>query len=612
MLKKSESVSTELKFVKTKKNPDYTVKTNTLVLPHLPSSGFQASTSRHGKIEARKLSTSRHKAQRIKANYSESPNSINSLAQNSIVSDLPVASKIDKNGLSLEVKKVRAGILTNGNTKILEEIKTMRHFNDKEESSGVIFFPLDTTETLKLPENNKKLLTNEAYDNEKTQEPQKKKDLDTHSFEKTKKYSEEKQKVKISQFDIVKKYKNLEEIYTKDTNMLKKKLEKKKYKLEMLKKEHSNFVNKYEDVNEKYKITLKELEETEAKNKSLMGEFQNKITEMTEKLITKEMELMHTTNSIQKIKHDKKKNEELQREYQEKTKSMLEANDSLKLELTSLKNLYQVLQSDLIAEKQKSALFDNTRLELISTKEAYSNLEENLKVSQQNLEFVSSNYREIQQKFSAFQEKALETENALKSTIDKINLSPGNIQFNGSIERSRSRKFSSISKGSNDSGQTDNFARLINKITKLEEKNLGLQQEVMKINQDLAYYKRILDEKNTFLAVMEKKIETQAEDCEDKAFNNCVGDILKYFKEYKQRLKRDADWGMCASCKSKSQKLGEFCSKKSISKNLCNTLSKCFECDTYKKVLGLKGIREVIMAFKNEYKSKSGQETRIE
>lgn len=604
MLKKSESVSNELKVVKTKKIVDYTARANALVLPHLPNSGFQTSTSRHQKIEARKLSTSRHKAQRIKANFSESPNNTNCLVQNSTLSDLPLTSKIDKNGLSLEAKKVRAGILTNGHTKILEEIKTMRNFNDKEESSGVVFFPSESTETIKLSESNPKTLKKEANDNEKTQEPQKKKDLNTRAFENTKKFSEDKQKVKNPQYDIVKKYQNLEEIYTTDTNMLKKKLEKKKFKLEILRKEHKNFVSKYEDIYEKYEITVKELKETEKNYKNKMIEFQSKITEMTENLITKDMELTHTIDTMHKIKHDKKRNEEQQREYQDMSKSLLETNSSLKLELTSLKNLYQTLQSDFIAEKQKSALFNNTHLELINIKEAYSSLEENLKISQQNLEFVSRNYREIQQKFSTFQEKAAETESSLKSAIEKISLSPNNIQFNGNIERSRSRKLSSISKSSNDSGQTDNFARLIKKIANLEEENVSLQQEIMRLNQDLTYSKRVVDEKNILLAVMEKKIQTQSEDCKGEIWDNCIDDTLRYFKEYKKKIKREIDLGFCVSCKKKCQKLGEFRPSKSCSKNLEDVLSKCLECEIYKKVLGLKGICALIMAFKAEYKNK--------
>ncbi|OMJ70570.1 hypothetical protein SteCoe_31425 [Stentor coeruleus] len=445
-----------------------------------------------------------------------------------------------------------------------------------------------------------------------------------------------------------KKYTKLDEVYCMDTNILKKKIESQKNKYKQLEIDYKNICEKYEKDNNRYDYLLKKMHDTEKNYKTEIDNYVNKINELNEKSKCTNLEFINTVEYMQKIKSDRKEKEEDDREKDEKIESLIEYNNGLKTQITNLSNVLKNTLMELGEAKKDIELLEIETKELKDSKRDYLALEEKLKFMMINLDFANTNYKELQQSFILFKEKATVTESSLRLKIEKLSPTSPINSSTQSNERSKLRRFStqatkitenlsqeSLQKFSNERSKlrfstqatkiTENLSQeslqkffkkasnlddelsnlrheLFKKASNLDDELSNLRHELEKSNKDLAYSRKQLDEKNSLISQIEfKNSDTMAKSIEE-ADKASILKFVKFLNKQKKITENAFFLIECEECENQIvSSMHMPCENSFQCKKNILTEKNCAKCRGALKKAELSIMTEVIKSFKQKY-----------
>lgn len=341
-------------------------------------------------------------------------------------------------------------------------------------------------------------------------------------------------KLKDEVDELNKKYEKLSELYKNDMSSMNKDIEKIEKDCYMKEGNYECTLAKYNALVAKHENCQRIIEESEKKHMSDIEEYKAQVREALEKMQEKHLELIQTNQYIQKTRNYKKDKEEVIRELYDKIDHLSQINDMCKTEIFSLKSSLKVTQESLDKERKKVIPLEEKLKTMELLKSQTKDLEIKLAQALRDLEFTASNYKQLQISYSKYQEKASSAENSLKSTVEKLQAALNtSANTNNISERQRVRRMSLVNQNIEVSSNEVTM-RLLKKISALEETITNSQIEVEKTSKDLLYSKKVIEEKNSLISQMEKKIKSEVSVRESEAKRRFIKDLEAFLKKYKK------------------------------------------------------------------------------
>lgn len=310
--------------------------------------------------------------------------------------------------------------------------------------------------------------------------------------------------------ELKKKIATIEEEYCNDTNELKKTIEKIKFKNNLLRSDLDKCAGKNEILQSKCEGILESFKEKEKRYKIEIENLRSQIKEIREEMQIKNLELAQINEYMQRKRKNSKEKEQQIKNLQEKTHLLESETNAYNKELVSLKNTLKVILSEL--ENQNcsfSSIQSNIKsLNIISIDNL--TLEETLQAIKDNYNLLYTYYTKLQLDFLKLQEKSCSNENNLMNIIERLkNSSQSNIEGHMNVEHKLMRMKTFSSSNTADMVSQDNTLRLMKKINSLESQVVMYKIEVEKLNKDLAYNKKVVEEKHGLISIMEKQINSK-------------------------------------------------------------------------------------------------------
>ncbi|OMJ73681.1 hypothetical protein SteCoe_27588 [Stentor coeruleus] len=555
------SVYSNTKLKKLRKDMGQSKKQNPLVLPHLRESNINSNATKHSEIlDDIKISLDPNKKLRLHGLGPISPNSDGYFTPRSPILDWPKTLKSDKNMLSQQAKIKKGVFLYHKLENILENLDSL-NLNPQEKDLIKIHFPiLDLQEKLnKLTGKNEKydtfpnnteaksIIFDEKYDfiKEHKTELGFYKNLDyvkeTSDEQIIPVIIDDKDSIKNDIEGWKEKYMKLEDVYYNDTNDLKKIIEGLKMKNEVLKEGREKALEKIEIINAKYENCMKVMEEKDKMYKKEIAGIEGRLNDTLEDLCDKKYELTQTIECVNRNNKIKKEHEAMICELQDNIKRMNDVNCMYITEMTSLKSALENCQKDLKAEKKKSSTLESLTKDLSGAKSCILSLEESKKSLKAQLDFITINYKTLQESFLKYQERVSENEKTFKTTIEnlKTSTSPQNHSFPLLTPQDliKIRRNSTIVSNTHDLIPQNTIKNLMNKTALQEQQLIFYQQELEKSSKDQVHNRKLIEEKNLIITHMEKQILNNKFDLEDEIKKNVLKEIEIFLKKYKKMNK---------------------------------------------------------------------------
>lgn len=395
------------------------------------------------------------------------------------------------------------------------------------------------------------------------------------------------------------KYEKFEKLYFIDTNQLKRELESQKKKcIELESKHESICYNQEKNCNQNENL-VKRLSENEEKLKKEIKFYIKDIIELNEKLKFANLEYSNAVEYIQKIKYEKKEIDEIKIKSEEKVTNLIEINNELKNQICSLMDAINKSHNELDEAQNKIEMLENEVNDMIIAKKDYLVLEEKLKFTAINMEFAITNYRELQQSFSVYREKAIKTENSLRLMIEKTTPTSPINSSNQLNERSKTKKNSNISTKFAESQSLETSQKFLRRISNLDDEVNSLKQELEKVNKDLAYTKKLLDEKNMLINQLEFKQNDLIVQQTEKSYKNSVLSFARFLKKQKKIIENAFFSIECEICKNQTiSSIRNSCANSYQCRKTILTEENCVKCRGPIKKAELAVMIELIKSFK--------------
>lgn len=402
------------------------------------------------------------------------------------------------------------------------------------------------------------------------------------------------------------KHEKLEEVYYNDTNALKKTIERFKLKHRVICEERDRALEKLESVNSKHENCKKLIEEKDKYYKKEIGIFETRLSNALESANSKNYELIQTVECINRNTKIKREQDAFINELQEKVKVLSDVNAIYINELNSLKSSLELCQKDLKLERKKSSSADSLIKDLSAAKCQILSLEETKKSLKSQLEFINTNYKNLQESFNRYQERVSENEKTLKATIEKLKTdhqslpnSPAPIIIPQDLPKLR--RFSTITSNNHDQLSQDTIKKLMIKVASLEQQAALNQQEIDKNSRDQAYYKKVIEERNIFIGRMEQQFLNHGIEKQDAVRKNVLKEIETFFENYRNDSKIAAGTYECNMCKMRKVKLvlwpcGSIDCKRGVS-----LIDNCLECKTPVRINEIEVLKEIFKEFKKNF-----------
>ncbi|OMJ83188.1 hypothetical protein SteCoe_15970 [Stentor coeruleus] len=554
-------------------------------LPQLRDTNSQVNPQKHFLlVESNKRLTSRQKGPSIKLCSSISPVSSDSINKGCSFSNWSSNSYINNSPLqSFDSKISKANNIYSEIAKLYEEIDNLNLSpHDKEKCKS--FSTINCSDEKSLDQKSLRLDISDSVMDGKG----------TYIYDDNKIILELKKEIE----EINQKHEQLEKLYFIDTNMLKKKIESKKKKYNELKNKHESVYCNQEKNNNQNENLVKRLCENEEKHRKEIKFYIKDINELNEKLSFASLEYSNAVEYIKKIKYEKKEIDEIKKENEEKVANLIEINNGLKNQICSLMEIINKSNDELAEAKRKIEMLENEIKHMIEAKKDYLALEEKLKFTTINMEFAVANYRELQQSFSAYREKASKTEKFLRLTIEKTSPSSPIYSSSQPIERSKTKKNSYIATKFTEIQSSEASQKLLKKISSLDDELISLKQELEKNNKDLAYSKKLLDEKSMLISQLESKQNELIRQQTEKVYKSSILSFAKFLKKQKKFVENAFFLLECEICKNQTVSSIRFpCSNSYQCRKTVLTEENCIKCRGPIKKAELAAMIELVKSF---------------
>lgn len=393
-----------------------------------------------------------------------------------------------------------------------------------------------------------------------------------------------------------------EELYCTDTNILKKKIESQKIKYKQLEIDYKNICEKHEKNNINYECLLEKMHDTEKNYKAEIDNYINQINQLNEKSACTNLEIINTVEYMQKIKSDKKENEIHNKEKNEKIENLIEYNNGFKTQITNLTYILKNTLSELGEAKKTIEMLEIEIKQLKDVKRDYLVLEEKLKFTSINLEFANANYRELQQSYAVFRDKAIETESSLRLKIEKISPNSPINSSSQSTERSKLRRYSTQASKITENLSQKSLQNFTKKISNLDDELLKFRHELDKSNKDLAYSRKQLEEKKLLISHLESKNKDFIAKNSEEVYKSSILNFAKFLMKQKKILESAFLLIKCEECENEIISSTRVpCGGSSQCRKVIITEENCAKCSGPLKKAKLAVMMEVIKSFKQKY-----------
>ncbi|OMJ73682.1 hypothetical protein SteCoe_27589 [Stentor coeruleus] len=397
----------------------------------------------------------------------------------------------------------------------------------------------------------------------------------------------------------------LEEVYYNDTNALKKTIERLKLKNRMICEERDKALEKLENISSKHENCGRIIEEKDKCYKKEIAVFETRLSNALETANSKNYELIQTVECANRNNKIKREQDVIISELHEKSKALSDVNTMYINELNSLKSSLESCQKELKAERKKSASTDTLIKDLSAAKSLILSLEETKKSLKSQLEFINTNYKNLQESFNRYQERVLENEKTLKATIEKLKTeypsSPNPLPIIIPQDLPKLRRFSTITSNNHDQLSQDTIKKLMIKVASLEQQAILNQQEIDKSLRDQAYNRKVIEEKNVIIGRMEKQILNNVIEKQETFRKNIFKEIDMFFENYRKNRQIVTGTYECNMCKIKKVKLVAWPCDNVDCKRGVSLIDNCLECRTPVRINEIEVLKELLGEFKNNF-----------
>lgn len=415
---------------------------------------------------------------------------------------------------------------------------------------------------------------------------------------------EEVSRIRIRSEEINKRYKQLEENYYIDTNELKKEVEKWRNKAEELEITCEKLMGKNEILTIKYESCKEMINDYEKKTKSEIEESQKKLEDALEAMHEKNLQLVQAMDYIQKVKGMKKDHEQTIIELKDKVQKLNEISINYQTEMHKLSNSLRICEHNLSNEKKKLQNLESTLKTYSCATSTISDLEESVKKLKSQLEYSNIHCKNLQESYMSYKENAQETEKSLKNTIDKLKYqihSNLNNTLPSSMPESPRLIRNSSSNGVSEQYYQELAKNLFKKSSSLEETLTFYKQDNEKINKDLTYIKKMLDEKNLLIEKIEKSVNQSLIQEKEEMKRKIIRDIELFLKEYKKNVAKSFRLLHCGMCKTSKLKLILLPCGIGTCKRGMHIDENCPNCEVPAKSMELRVLKNLLKEFKSNY-----------
>ena len=390
-------------------------------------------------------------------------------------------------------------------------------------------------------------------------------------------------------------YKTLEEMYNNDTNQL-------KYEIDHSKAQYRRLEADFETIKSKLESNHKLLDENAKKYMEQIQMQEKSYYNLKEQYDTKNLEVNGLNEFIRKIQIEKQAKLELIKDLQLQVGIILENNKFLETEQSALKRTIKTKDEELLTEKNLTKNVEKYINEIKALTDQNQKLFESSKELQKDIEFITINYKEIQQSYARFREQAQEKENTLQAVISKMNDSSNalNTSTIKAQERTRIRRTHTLVNTINEGATIDGSTRLITKITGLEEELASYREELEKLNKNLNYSKKIIDEKNHMIEKLELDLKSEVQNMKtelNSQVHSFVEDIDTNAYELVDLLK-------CELCGNRTGQTFMFWPCDHILCEKCLNFEEfCMKCGASSRIIKIELIKTLVSKFQRQIRS---------
>lgn len=397
-------------------------------------------------------------------------------------------------------------------------------------------------------------------------------------------------------FDQTQAYKKLEDTYCFDTNALKREIEKLK---SLIKKQETDlliFRSKIDQHSvEREELEKKLVNELREKNKG-KKDFEDQIAE-------KNSEIAQLSDILCKIKQDRKNKDESLKDFQRQVLVLTGCNNILDSNLNTTKRLLCAAQESLEVEKEKNKFFDTQTEELSDLRNSKQAIEERLKETLKSLDFVTSNYNILQNKYNNSKEDLEEKTNQLQEALQKLSelLPNAKVSAKPGLRRTVTLNGAHLF---TDSSQKETFNRLYSKISSLEEEVQSEKIEKEKLSRNFEYLKRIVDEKLQIIAKLETQVKSDYMMQVDIVKKCLAKDVRELLNACEKHVHSMQEVLTCIKCKVNTDtKFISWDCEHVLCKGCAMFRETCPECHGGSRVLKLKLLKKISLNFPDQLDS---------
>lgn len=385
-------------------------------------------------------------------------------------------------------------------------------------------------------------------------------------------------------------YTKLEETYCNDTNALKREIERLKG---LIKKQDTDLII----LRSKLDQQVSDQEELQKKLQSEQRERQNEKSDLIDQISEKNNEIFQLNDILNKIKLDRKNKDESLKDFQRQVLVLTNYNKILDSDLNLTKRSLTTVQQSLETEKEKSKFFDIQSEELTDLRNAKQITEDKLKETLKSLDFVTSNYNFLQNKYNTLKEELEKKDSQLQELFEKFSESNSNPKISLKPMLRRTSTLNAVTL-STDPSQKETFNRLYSKISSLEEEIQHEKIDKEKLSRNLEYSKKIIDEKLHIITRLENKVQSdyfmQIEFVK-KSLGKDVRELLNVLEHFIHYLQGTLT---CAKCKVNTNvKFISWDCEHVLCKTCAMFRESCPECSQGSRLLKLKLLKKIYCNF---------------
>lgn len=402
--------------------------------------------------------------------------------------------------------------------------------------------------------------------------------------------------------ELTKKCENLEKVYLDENSSAKRQLEIKIKEFNTLHADYEGLVLEFDTLTKKYEMCAKSMQESDKKHLKDIEEYKEQLKQAFEDMHQAKLEVKQTFEYMKKNASMAKEKDEKINNFKTQIAELSDLNEKYVSELFDLRTALKSCEASLESEKERSQTLENNLQDLKKVASENTLLKQSLRNTTESLNFVDSAYKNLQITYSKSQQKSVETENALKSAIEKLKKSQ--IQSSSHIqtqpEAQKLRRLQTMT-SSSDILALENIQKLSQKAAILEEtiQNLNFINE--KQTKDLLYNKKVIDEKNTIICQLEKKLGSCLEKYHQEARKNVLKEVQNFLEDYKRDIKKLADTTECRTCKKESVRLVLWPCGAEMCRRTISFEDKCMDCEYPVKSVDMKMLKGLMKEFKNAY-----------